>query len=110
MANFDKEELFCEEEIRDTSEHESAHSYVGEFTAETIVWHNTLNEDVTLQYQGTVDDIVWIDIGPPIVAAAGTNDYETVTDFFPEYRVTATCSTAPTSGNLCVFLLKAGGR
>ena len=110
MANFDQEELFCEEEIRDTSLHESAHSYIGEYSAETIVWHSTLDQNATLQYQGSVDDINWINIGSPIVANSGENSYETVTDFFPEYRMTAVCSTAPTIGNICVFLLKAGVR
>ena len=110
MANFDKDKVFDGLEIRDTSEHDSAHSYVGEFTAETIVIHNTLNQNVSLQYQGTVDDITWIDIGGPVVIAANTNDYETVSDFFTEYRVLATCSTAPTTGELNVWVLKAGGK
>ena len=110
MASWDKDEVFCEQAIRDTAEHESDYSYIGEFTAETIVYHNTLDQAVTLQYQGSVDDVIWIDIGSPIVVAANTNDYETVNDFFPEYKVLATCDTAPTSGNLCVYILKAGGK
>ena len=33
-----------------------------------------------------------------------------VSDFFTEYRVLATCSTAPTTGELNVWVLKAGGK
>ena len=107
MANHDSDKIFDDKAIRDTSLHESNHAYIGEFTAETLVFYNDLDQEVSIQYQGTIDDVNWFDIGAPIVLPAGTKDYETVTDFFPEYRVTAQCSVAPTTGVLCVWVLKA---
>lgn len=106
MAITDKDKLFDDEAIRDTSNHNSAVSDTGEFTAETIVIYNGLNQQVTLQLQGSLDESTWIDIGASFNIAASTNDYETVTDYFPCYRLVASCVTAPTTGNLNAWILK----
>ena len=109
MANWDFDKVFDALEIRDTDSHESGHVYIGEFNAETLVIYNETDQTVTLKYQGSVDDTSWIDIGSDIVIAAGVKDYETVTDFFPEYRLLAQCASAPTTGSLSVWVMKAGG-
>ena len=102
----DKDQLFTAEAIRDTASHDSAHAHTGEFIAQTIVIQNGLDQQVTLQLQGTVDESVWFDIGNTFNVAATTNSYETVTDYFCCYRVQAQCGTSPTSGVVDVWILK----
>jgi hypothetical protein len=109
MASTDKDKVFTAKSIRDTSAHNSASSDTGEFTAETIVVHNGLNQQVTIQLQGTVDDTNWINVGNSFNVAASTNDYETVSDYFCCYRITATCATAPTTGTMDAWILKTRG-
>ncbi len=108
MATTDKDQVFTNEAIRDTANHNSVKSDTAEFTAQTIVIHNGLDQQVTLKLQGSVDDTNWIDIGNSFNVAATTNDYDTVTDYFPCYRVQASCTTAPTTGNLNAWILKTG--
>ena len=109
MATVDKDKIFTAQAIRDTNVHNSSVADTGEFTAETIVVHNGLNETVTFRLQGSIDESVWIDMGSSFTVAASTNDYETVTDYFPYYRVTAqSVTTAPTTGTLDAWILKAG--
>jgi hypothetical protein len=108
MATFDKDHVVDSNAIRDTNTHNSNVADIGEFTAETVVVYNGLNQQVTIQLQGSLDETTWIDVGNAFNVPATTNDYETVTDYFPCYRCTATCSTAPTTGDLDVWILKAG--
>ena len=108
MATTDKDHVFVAEAIRVDTLVTSGISNTGEFTAETIVVHNGLNQTVTIQLQGSVDESTWIDMGNSFNVSASTNDYATVSDYFPWYRVTAICSTAPTTGDLDVWILKAG--
>ena len=108
MATVDKDQVFAAEAIRDTNTHNSGVADTGEFQAETIVVYNGLNQTVTCQLQGSLDETNWIDIGSSFNLATTVKDYETVTDYFPCYRVTATCSVSPTTGSLDVWILKAG--
>ena len=108
MATTDQDQVFTDESIRVNTTVNSGVAFTGEFQAETIVIYNGLDEDVAIQLQGSLDDSVWIDIGSSFTVTNGTNDYETVTDYFPRYRVTAKCATAPTTGDLNVWVLKAG--
>ena len=109
MAVSDKDQVFTAEAIRVTTVVNSAISDTGEFNAETIVVHNGLDQSVAIQLQGSVDETTWIDIGNVFNVATVVNDYETVTDYFPYYRVEAQCTpTAPTTGTLSVWILKAG--
>ena len=108
MAYFPQtNQVFTAEEIRDTANYISIVDEIGRFNAETIVVHNGLDEIVSLQLQGSVDNSIWIDMGNSFDVSATTNDYETVSDYFPFLRVKASCSVAPTTGNLDVFLVKA---
>lgn len=109
MATTDKDQVFVAEAIRVTTVVNSTVSNTGEFTAETIVVHNGLDQSVATQLQGSVDKTNWIDIGAVFNVGNAINDYETVTDYFPCYRVTAQCTpTAPTTGTLDIWILKAG--
>lgn len=105
----DEDQIFEALEIRDTVNHDSGTSVTAEFTAETIFIMNGLDQQVVLQLQGARNS-VWLDIGPTINISATTNIYKTVTDYFPFYRLNAICSTAPTSGNLDVWMIKSKGR
>jgi len=105
----DKDKIFDGESIRDTADHNSTVSVTGEFTAETIVVKNGLNQQVTFQLQGSVDETTWFDIGNTFNIAASTNDYQTLTDYFCCYRLVASCGTSPTSGVLDAWILKTHG-
>jgi hypothetical protein len=103
----DQDQIFTEEAIRDTADHNSAVSNTGEFTAETILIENGLNQQVTLQLQGCREGgSTWFDVGDPFNVPASTNDYETVSDYFPCYRVVASCSVSPTTGDLEIWVIK----
>jgi hypothetical protein len=95
-------------EIRDQNNHESAMSNMGEFNAETIMVNNQLDQVVTFQLQGTIAGTgVWCNVGSTFNIGATTKDYVTVTDFFPCYKMVASCDTAaPTTGNLNVWIIK----
>ena len=107
MATVDKDKIFSAEAIRDTAVHNSVLAITAEFNAETIVVYNDLNETVAIQLQGSLDETNWIDISDPFNVASNIKDYATVTDYFPFYRVTAKCTTAPTTGDINVWILKA---
>ena len=103
----DQDQVFTAEAIRDTSSKTSDESATGEFTAETIIIENGLDQQVTLQLQGCRQGgSTWFNVGSSFNVPASTDDYETVTDYFPCYRLTAICSTAPTSGDLDVWIIK----
>jgi hypothetical protein len=106
MAVYDEDKVFDEEAIRDTSVLNSNIAKTGEFQAQTIIIENSLDQQVTLQLQGSRDNTKWLDINNAFNVAASTDDYETVTDYFPCYRMTAVCSVAPTSGLLTCWILK----
>jgi hypothetical protein len=108
MAVYDEDGVFTAEAIRDTSEHTSAVAKTGEFTAQTITVENGLNQQATLQLQGSRDGTVFFDINDPFNIPASTNDYETVTDYFPCYRLVASCAVSPTTGTLTCYILKSG--
>lgn len=108
MPSSDEDQIFTNEEIRDTVNHNSANSISGVYQAKTIFIKNDLNQQVTFQLQGARNG-TWINIGSSFDIAASINDYKTVTDYFPKYRLQASCTTAPTTGNLDVWMLKSRG-
>ena len=108
MAVADRDQVFIDEAIRVNTIVNSSVADTGEFNAETIVVYNDLDKDVDIQLQGSIDAVDWIDIGNAFTVVTLTKDYDTVTDYFPCYRVTAKCATAPTTGDLNVWILKAG--
>jgi hypothetical protein len=109
MATVDESQVYTALAIRDTNTHNSATADTGEFTAETILVYNGLDQSVTLQLQGSRDGSTWLNIGNTFNVSSTTNSYETVTDYFPCYRLTAVCSGgSPTSGVLDAWILKTG--
>lgn len=106
MAYYDEDRVFNALAIRSTAVQDSAVSLSGEFNAKTLFIESTLNQPVSLQLQGSRGSSVWLNIGAPLSVAAGINTYATVSDYFPKYRVQATCTIAPTSGTLDAWLIK----
>jgi hypothetical protein len=102
----DKDQIIEDEATRDTNAFNSAVSDMGEFNAETIVILNGLDKQVGIQVQGSIDSITWLDVGPVTNVPATTNDYATVSDYFPCYRVVATAASTPTTGLLNVWIVK----
>ena len=107
MADSDEDKVFDALAIRDTASHDSIDSMNGEFLAKNIVIYNSLDQNITFQFYGTRDKVVYIPIGNSFVVNASIDSYETVSDFFKWYRLKATCSTAPTSGVLDTWIVKA---
>ena len=108
MAISDQDKVFTDEAIRVNTVVNSSVANTGEFNAQTVVIYNDLDKDVAIQLQGSVDGTNWMDVGNPFTVATLIKDYDTVTDYFPFYRVTAKCTVAPTTGDLSVWILKAG--
>jgi len=105
-----EDRIFVALEIRDTDTHDSHPSDCRAFKVKTIIVHNGLNEDVTIQVQGDRERGFShpLDLGASFTVTAGTDDYQTLTDYWPYLRAQATCSTAPTSGSLDVWVEKVG--
>jgi hypothetical protein len=108
MAVADIDQVFIDEAIRVNTVVNSSVADTGEFSAQTVVVYNDLDENVDIQLQGSLDATNWLDIGNVFTVTTLTKDYDTVTDYFPCYRVTAKCTVAPTTGDLNVWILKAG--
>ncbi len=108
MATTDQDQVFIDNAIRVNTIVNSNVSNTGEFQAQTILIYNDLNQNVTIQLQGSVDKTNWLDIGDAFSVTTLTKDYATVSDYFPYYRVTAKCAAAPTTGDLNAWILKAG--
>ena len=102
----DKDQVFTDEAIRDQVDHTSGTAYMGEFNAETILVYNGLDQDVSFQLQGSIDDTTWIDVHDTFSIVKNTNDYAVVTHYFPSYRIVASCAVTPTTGNLNVWVVK----
>jgi hypothetical protein len=97
--------------VRDTSNHNSSGSENKGYIPKTIIVHNGLNQQVSIQVQGSVDDTFNnpLTVGNSFNVAASTDDYDVLTDYLPFLRVVASCTTAPTTGTLTVYLAKVGG-
>ena len=108
MAVADKDQVFTALAIRDTTIKTSGEAVTGEFTAETIVVINGLDQDVTIQLQGSHDKTTWFNLGDSFVVLKTDKDFETVTNYFPFYRLTGICGVSPTTGVLDAWILKSG--
>lgn len=105
--------VFDGEEIRGTSPVYSSVYTVGLakvqktmalFTKRSYNYKSTLDQDVALQIEGSIDEAFTnpIPMGAGWTASAGMTAYdlETQTDYQPYLRVKATAAIAPTSGQL----------
>ena len=110
MAAFDQDKIFDTKAIRDTADHLSIVSDNQATPTKTIAVCNKLDQAVTCQLQGSFDASFAevFNIGATFVITASTNDWEEASVYFPFIRVKATCSVAPTTGGLTIYLLKTG--
>lgn len=94
--------------IRDTSPHTCDTVYNGSFIIKTLVVENELNQTVTFQCEGSAnaDFSNPFNIGSTWDVTATTNTYMTCETYIPYWRITATCSVAPSSGTLSVFVFE----
>lgn len=95
-------------EIRNTSETNSDISDSRGFIPKTVVVENNLNEDVSIQVCGSreVTMTKHEHLGDAFIIAAGETGYATLSDYFPFLRAHMTCSTAPTTGEINIYLLR----
>ncbi len=105
MPSPTEDQIFTAKEIRVTTAVYSDVSISGSYKAKTIFIENGLNQQVTFQLQASRNS-VWIDVGSTFDVAATTNTFQTVETYFPKYKLKATCSTAPTSGDLDCWIIK----
>lgn len=91
--------------IRDTSGHDGDVVFNGDFVIKTLIVENGLNQTCTFQCQGSAhsDFSNSFNIGSAWDVAASTNTYMTCENYFPYWRITATCSVAPSSGTVTVI-------
>lgn len=104
MSYFDEDQVF-NDDIRDTSSHNSLVAVSGEFLAKTIFIENGLNQQVTFQLQGA-RNATWLNLGSTFNISASSDGYQTVSDYFPKYRLQAQCGTSPSSGTLKAWIIK----
>ena len=110
MPQYDTDKTFNALAIRDTALKTSTSSDHKQFTPKTIAVCNKLNQQVTFQLQGSFDNSFAevFNIGATFNVAANTNGWQNASVYFPYLRLTAQCSTAPTTGTLTVFVIGVG--
>jgi len=101
-------QIFTNEAIRDTAAHNSSAGQNSGFRVKTIIVQSTLNQDVSIQCQGSRDGTNWFNIGTAWPVTASTNAYQTCETYFPYLRGIATCAVAPSSGTLNLWLERMG--
>ena len=101
------EKTFDALEIRDTNDHDGDTVFNGSFVVKTIIIENELNQAVTFQCQASMhaDFSNNFDVGATWDVASSTNDYQTCESYFPYWRLVATCSSSPSSGDVTVHVL-----
>ena len=97
--------------VRDTVVHSSAPINSSDYISKTLIIHNGLNQEITVSLYGSRDEDISrkLLVGSAVVVAATTDDYQTLTDYFPHMSVDAQCSVAPTTGDVTVYIERTGG-
>lgn len=90
--------------IRDTNPHTSSTGNSRGYMVKTVIINNGLNQDVTVQLQGSRDSTNWFNVGNSSTTTATTLTYQTADDYFPYVRAIATCAVAPSSGSLDLWV------
>jgi hypothetical protein len=94
--------------IRNTSATNSSSSSNIGYRVKTVMVNNGLDQAVSIQCQGSRDGTNWINIGTAWSVATATWTYQSCDTYFPYMRAVATCSVAPTTGTLSMWLEKVG--
>ena len=105
---FDQDKVMTALAIRDTSNHNTGIADLRNFTPKTIIVQNGLNQQVTITAQGDQETGFGkpVTIGSSFNIAATTNGYQTLDDFFPFLRLVVACTTAPTTGDITIYVEK----
>lgn len=107
MASNVENKSFDAEAIRNTSVNNGDTLDIRGLKLKTIIIENGLDQQVTLQVQASAHSNFSnsFNVGSSFNVAASTNTFETSDSYFPYMRVTAQCSTAPTTGTLTVVFI-----
>jgi len=110
MGQVNTEKTFDALAIRDTSGHNGSTIDLFDFRLKTIIIENGLDQQVTLQCQGSAHDDFSnsFNIGSSFNVAATTDTFQTCDSYFPYMRMTAICGSSPTTGDLTVYLVQYG--
>lgn len=93
-------------DIRNTSAHNSDPITAGAHRSFTFVFISTLDDVVNIQLQGSHDGTTWLDIGSATAVAATSEEYQTITEAWHSYRCVSTAPTGPTSGTLLIECIR----
>jgi hypothetical protein len=103
VGRHSKKNLFADEQIRDTVLHTSASVGMQVPGLLIIKAKNTLNQAITLIYQGTLDEgSTWVTLATVTLNATTGEDIQTLTQGWDEIRCTAQATISPASGTLKV--------
>jgi hypothetical protein len=92
--------FFNARSIRDTTAVTSEPIGPADIGSMLLVAENSLNQAVTLQYQGSMDGTTWHDVGAAITVASSTGkDVQTLTDPWLKFRAKVTAAGTPTTGS-----------
>jgi len=96
-------------EIRDTNSHNGSIIYNGDAIIKTIIVENGLNQTVTFQCQASAnsDFSNLFNVGSTWDINANTNSYQSCDNYFPYWRIVASCTSSPTTGDLSVIIFGA---
>ena len=108
MAANVEDKTFDAEAIRNTTVNNGTVIDTRGLSVKTIIIENGLDQQVTLQMQASAHSNFSnsFNVGSSVNVAATTDTYETSDNYFPYIRFTAQCSTAPTSGDLTVLVIR----
>lgn len=110
MGKVNSEKTFDAEAIRDTSSHTGSVINNYDFQLKTIIIHNHLDQQVTLQCQASINGTSdWFNVGSSFNVSASTDTYQTCDSYFPYMRLTAQCGSSPTTGDVTVFFVQYAG-
>lgn len=101
-------QIFTALAIRDTNSHTSSVSNNIGYRVKTLIVTNGLDQTVTKQCQGSRDNSIWFNIGDSFTIVAGATVYQTCETYFPYIRALASCTVAPTTGTLDMWVEKMG--
>ena len=105
----DEDKVYIALAIRDTNSHDSTVCMSGETDPSNILIENGLDQTVTFQLQGgRCEGDTYINIGDTFDVSASTNTCQSISIYFSKYRLQASCSVSPTTGELDAWILKKG--
>lgn len=88
--------------ITDTNPHNSDKTHLAEINRLTFQCVSTLNQAVTVTFQGSMDGTNWTNLPNPVAVSASSTGVATLSDPWIFVRASATCSVAPGSGTLVI--------